>query len=62
VVQLRVGDYYIQGRRGWLRLHEKGSKVNELPCHQTLEQFLDEYLVAAGIAGDAERAALPHLA
>jgi site-specific recombinase XerD len=54
VVQLRVEDYYIQGRRGWLRLQEKGSKVNELPCHHTLEQFLDEYLAAAGIAGDAE--------
>jgi integrase/recombinase XerD len=54
VVQLRVEDYYIQGRRGWLRLQEKGSKVNELPCHHTLEQFLDEYLAAAGIAADAE--------
>jgi integrase len=54
VVQLRVADYYIQGRRGWLRLREKGGKVNELPCHHTLEQFLDEYLAAAGIAGDGE--------
>jgi len=53
VLQLRVEDYYIQGRRGWLRLHEKGGKVNELPCHHALEKFLDEYLTAAGIAGDA---------
>ncbi len=53
VLQLHVEDYYIQGRRGWLRLHEKGGKVNELPCHHALEKFLDEYLAAAGIAGDA---------
>jgi site-specific recombinase XerD len=31
-VQLRVEDYYVQNRRGWVRLHEKGGKVNELPC------------------------------
>ena len=36
------------------RHQEKGSKVNELPCHHTLEQFLDESLAAAGIAADAE--------
>jgi len=30
-------DYYIEKRRGWVRLHEKGGKVNELPCHHSLE-------------------------
>jgi integrase/recombinase XerD len=40
VVQLKVEDYYIQKRRGWVRLHEKGGKVNELPCHHNLEQFI----------------------
>jgi len=44
VIQMKVEDYYIQNRRGWVRLHEKGGKVNELPCHHTLEQFLDEWL------------------
>jgi integrase/recombinase XerD len=52
VVQLKVEDYYIQKRRGWLRLHEKGGKVNELPCHHNLEQFLDEWLSASGLAGE----------
>jgi site-specific recombinase XerD len=52
VLQLRVEDYYVQGRRGWLRLHEKGGKVNELPCHHTLELFLDEYIQAAKIGED----------
>ena len=26
VIRMKVGDYYVQGRRGWLRLHEKGGK------------------------------------
>ena len=35
VIQMKVEDYYIQKRRGWVRLHEKGGKVNELPCTTT---------------------------
>jgi integrase/recombinase XerD len=38
-VQMKVEDYYVQKRRGWVRLHEKGGKVNELPCHHNLEEF-----------------------
>jgi len=53
VVQLEVADYYVQNRRGWVRLHEKGGKVNELPCHHSLESFLDEWL------GTADRGAEP---
>src|SRR6185369_2554590 len=49
-VAMKVEDYYIQKRRGWVRLHEKGGKVTELPCHHNLEQFLDEWLNAAGLA------------
>jgi hypothetical protein len=30
-VQMRVGNYYVQNRRGWVHLHAKGVKVNELP-------------------------------
>ena len=52
VLQMNVADYFIQGRRGWVRLHEKGGKEHEAPCHHKLEQFLDEYIAAAGIAGD----------
>jgi len=52
VLQMNVGDYFTQGRRGWVRLHEKGGKEHEAPCHQKLEVFLDEYIAAAGIAGD----------
>ena len=56
VIEMKVKDYFIQGRRGWVRLHEKGGKEHEVPCHHTLERFLDEYIEAAGIAGDANGA------
>lgn len=47
VLDMKVKDYFIQGRRGWVRLHEKGGKEHEVPCHHTLERFLDEYIAAA---------------
>ena len=56
VLQMNVGDYFIQGRRGWVRLHEKGGKEHEAPCHHKLEAFLDEYIAAAGIAGEKDAA------
>jgi site-specific recombinase XerD len=49
VVAMEVEDYFSNGRCWWLRLHEKGGKRHEMPAHHKLEQFLDEYLDAAGI-------------
>lgn len=51
-VQMRVGDYYANGKRYWIRLHEKGGKFHEVPVHHNAESYLDEYLSAAGIAGE----------
>jgi hypothetical protein len=31
---------------------EHGGKVNEMGCHHKLEQYLDEYIAAAGITED----------
>jgi len=59
VTQLKVEDYYIQKRRGWIRLHEKGGKVNELPCHHNLEQFLDDWLATSGLAGEPHAPLFP---
>jgi site-specific recombinase XerD len=56
VLQMKVRDYFVQGRRGWVRLHEKGGKEHEAPCHHKLEAYLDEYIRAAGIAGDKDGA------
>jgi site-specific recombinase XerD len=52
VIKMRVEDYYTQGRRGWVRLHEKGGKRHEMPCNHNLEAYLDAYISAAGLAGD----------
>ncbi len=53
-LQMSVGDYFSQGRRGWVRLHEKGGKEHEAPCVPKLEAYLDEYIAAAGIGSDTE--------
>jgi len=50
VVNLKVEDYFPLKKRWWLRLQEKGGKVNEMGCHHKLERYLDEYVAAAGIA------------
>jgi site-specific recombinase XerD len=47
VLQMNVGDYFSQGRRGWVRLHEKGGKEHEAPCVPKLEAYLDAYIAAA---------------
>jgi integrase len=52
VIKMRGEDYYTQGRRGWVRLHEKGGKRHEMPCNHNLEAYLDAYISAAGLAGD----------
>jgi len=49
---MRVEDYFVQGRRGWVRLHEKGGKEHEMPTHYNLDRYLEEYIAAAGIAQD----------
>jgi site-specific recombinase XerD len=51
-VSMRVEDFYVQGRRGWVRLHEKGGKEHEMPAHHNLDRYLEEYIAAAGIAED----------
>ncbi len=52
VVGLKVEDYYLQKKRWWLRLYEKNGKVNEMPCHHRLEEYLDAYIHGAGIVND----------
>lgn len=51
-VSMKVEDFYVQGRRGWVRLHEKGGKEHEMPTHHNLDRYLEEYISAAGIAED----------
>jgi site-specific recombinase XerD len=54
---MQVSDYFPQGKRWWLRLHEKGGKHHEMPVHHTLEEYLDSYIQAAGLR-DASKSLL----
>jgi integrase/recombinase XerD len=49
---MRVADYYVEGRKAWLRLYEKGGKRHEVPAHHNTADYVDAYLAAAGIAAD----------
>ena len=51
-LSMRVEDVYVQNRRLWVRLHEKGGKLHQMPCHHTLEDYLHAYLDGAGLRGD----------
>lgn len=51
-VGMRVEDYFTVGRERWLRLHEKGGKLHEVPAHPKSVRYLDAYLKAAGIRED----------
>ena len=52
VATLRIEDYFENGKRAWLRLHEKGGKRHEVPCHHNLATYLDAWINAAGIAAE----------
>lgn len=41
---MKVEDVYVQNRRLWVRLHEKGGKRHEMPCHHNLEAYLQAYI------------------
>jgi integrase/recombinase XerD len=49
MVHMRTEDYFQQGKRWWIRLHEKGGKRHEVPAHHNTEAYLDAYLEVAGI-------------
>jgi len=44
VVSLNREDVFVQNKRLWIRLLEKGGKVHEMPCHHTLEEYIHDYL------------------
>ncbi len=51
VVHMKVEDYFTQnGKRFWIRLHEKGGKRHEVPAHHNAEAYLDQYLDAARLS------------
>lgn len=52
VVGMRVKDYYLEGKRSWFRLHEKGGKFHKVPAHHCAEEYVDAYIKAAAIGAD----------
>jgi integrase/recombinase XerD len=54
MTKMSVEDYYENGKRWWVRLHEKGGKRHEVPCHHNAEAYLDSYLAAAGIRDETK--------
>ena len=51
-LSMKVEDVYVQNRRLWVRLHEKGGKVHEMPCHHNLDAWLSAYIDGAGLTAD----------
>lgn len=43
-LSMSVEDVYVQNRRLWVRLHEKGGKRHDMPCHHNLEEYLLAYI------------------
>jgi len=54
VCGLHVRDYHQGTRKTQLFLGEKGGREHRVILHHKAEEFLDAYLVAAGIAGERE--------
>ncbi|MDG3008313.1 tyrosine-type recombinase/integrase [Paludisphaera mucosa] len=52
VLGTTVDDYYANGKKWRVRLHEKGGRFLEVPVHHKAEEYLDAYIQAAGIEGD----------
>jgi site-specific recombinase XerD len=51
---MKVEDYFIQGRRRWVRLHEKGGKCHDVPANHKLDEYLEAYIEGAGLAKSAK--------
>jgi integrase len=49
---MKMEDVYVQNRRLWVRLHEKGGKRHEMPCHHNLEAYLHAYIDGCSLADD----------
>ena len=52
VLKMTVEDVYVQNWRTWVRLHEKGGKQHEMPCHHSLDLYIREYLEAPEVEFD----------
>jgi integrase/recombinase XerD len=52
MIHMQVEDYYKNGHRWWVRLHEKGGKRHEVPAHHSAQEYVHAYLDIVGIRGE----------
>jgi site-specific recombinase XerD len=51
---MKVEDVFVQNRRLWVRLREKGGKAHAMPCHHSLEEYLTAYIEQTEIMEDGK--------
>jgi site-specific recombinase XerD len=51
-LSMSIEDVFVQRRRLWVRLREKGGKQHEMPCHHNLEAYLHAYIESCGLTDD----------
>jgi site-specific recombinase XerD len=49
---MRVEDAFVEKRRLWVRLREKGGKIHAMPCHHSLEEYLHAYIDGCSLTAD----------
>jgi len=47
---MKIEDAFVQKRRLWLHLHEKGGRNHDIPCHSTLRNICSLISTAAACA------------
>ena len=58
---MKVSDLFHERKRLWVRLHKKGGKRHEMPCHHTLEEYLTDYLERSGLKNKPDSPLFPSL-
>ena len=53
-IGMNIEDYFIQRRKRWFRLHEKGGKRHDVPAHHKAIEYVEDYLDAAGIRDESK--------
>jgi site-specific recombinase XerD len=59
VVQMNLDDYYSNGDTFWIRLHEKGGRLHEVPVHHKAKEYLDAYIQASAPSGEVRDKRMP---
>ena len=57
-LKMRVEDVYVE-TPSWVRLHEKGGKRHEMPCHHNLDAYLHAYIDGTGIGANLKNILFP---